>query len=62
MSEDYGDLQGRKIIDNSKNPIALLKGANWITLLVLAIVLLVIVLVVVIVRVIVKKIKKNKAK
>ena len=62
VSEDYGDLQGRKIIDNSKNPIALLKGANWITLLVLAIVLLVIVLVVVIVRVIVKKIKKNKAK
>ena len=62
VSEDYADLQGRKIIDNSKNPIALLKGANWITLLVLAIVLLVIVLVVVIVRVIVKKVKKNKAK
>ena len=62
VSEDYADLQGRKIIDNSKNPIALLKNANWITLLVLAIVLLVIVLVVVIVRVIVKKVKKSKAK
>ena len=60
VSDDYADVQGRKVIDNSKNPIALLRGANWITLLVLAIVLLVIVLVVVIVRVIVKKVKKNK--
>ena len=60
VSDDYADVQGRKIIDNSKNPIALLKGANWITLLVLAIAVLLIVLIVVIVRVIVKKVKKSR--
>ena len=60
VSEDYGDLQGRKIIDNSKNPVALLKGANWITMVVLAVVLVVILLLVLVVRVIVRKVKKNR--
>ena len=60
VSEDYGDLQGRKIIDNSKNPIALLKNANWITVVVLAVVLVVILLLVLVVRVIVRKVKKNR--
>ena len=62
VSEDYGDVSGRKVIVDSKSPIALLKNANWITLLVLAVVLLVILLVVVIVRVIVKRIRTKKAK
>ena len=60
VSEDYGDLQGRKIIDNSKNPVALLKGANWITMVVLAVVLVVVLLLVLVVRVIVRKVKKNR--
>ena len=60
ISEDYGDTSGRKIIVDSKNPIALLKNANWITLVVLAVILVVILLVVLIVRVIVRKVKKNK--
>lgn len=60
VSEDYGDVQGRKIIDNSKNPVALLKNANWVTMVVLAVVLVVILLVVLIVRAVVRKTKKNK--
>ena len=60
VSDDYAQLQGRKIIDNSKSPVALLKNANWITLLVLAVVLLLIVLIVVIVRVIVKRVRTKK--
>ena len=60
VSEDYGDLQGRKIIDNSKNPVALLKNANWVTMVVLTVVLVVVLLVVLIVRVVVRKVRKNK--
>lgn len=60
VSEEYAGTDGRKIVDNSKNPVALLKNANWITLLVLAIVLVVILLVALTVRVIVRKGKKNR--
>ena len=58
ISEDYGDIQGRKVIDDSVNPVALLKNANWITMVVLAVILAVILLVVLIVRVIVRKVKR----
>lgn len=60
VSEEYAGTDGRKIVDNSKNPVALLKNANWITLLVLAFVLVVILLVALTVRVIVRKGKKNR--
>lgn len=60
VSEDYGDVSGRKIIDRSLSPVALLKNANWITLTVLAVALVLILVVVLLVRVIVKKVKKNR--
>ncbi len=62
VSEDYGDVSGRKVIDNSKSPIALLKNANWITLTVIGVVLLLILLIAVIVRMIVKRVRKRKVK
>ena len=55
VSDLYADTDGRKIIDNSMSPVALLKNANRITLTVLAVVLVVIALVVLIVVVIVRK-------
>lgn len=60
VSDLYADVDGRKVIDSSMSPAALLKNANWITLTVLAVALVLILLVVVIVRVIVKRVKKNR--
>ena len=60
VSDLYAGTDGRKIIDSSMNPVALLKNANWITLVVLAVILVVVLLVVLIVRVVVRKVKKNK--
>lgn len=60
VSDLYAGTDGRKVIDNSMSPVALLKNANWITMVVLAVVLVVILLVVLIVRVVVRKVKKNK--
>lgn len=59
VSEDYGDVSGRKVIVDSKSPVALLKNANWITLTVIGVVLLLILLIVVIVRLIVKAVRKR---
>ncbi|MBQ3258861.1 MAG: bifunctional metallophosphatase/5'-nucleotidase [Oscillospiraceae bacterium] len=59
VSEDYGDVSGRKVIVDSKSPVALLKNANWVTLTVIAVVLLLILLMVVIVRLIVKAVRKR---
>lgn len=60
ISDLYADVDGRKIIDNSMNPIDLLKDANWITMVVLIMVLVVILLVVLVAYFIVRKIKKAK--
>lgn len=60
ISDLYAGTDGRKIIDSSMSPVALLKNANWITMAVLAVILVVVLLVVLIVRVIVRKVKKNK--
>lgn len=60
ISDLYAGTDGRKVVDNSLSPIALLKNANWITMVVLVVVLVLILLVVLIVRVIVRKVKKNK--
>ena len=62
VSEDYGDVSGRKVIVDSKSPIALLKNANWVTLTVIGVVLLLILLIVLIVRLVVKLIRKRNAK
>ena len=59
VSEDYGDVSGRKVIVDSKSPVALLKNANWITMAVIGVVLLLILLIVVIVRLIVKAVRKR---
>lgn len=60
VSEEYASTDGRKIIDDSLNPVSLLKNANWITLLVLAIVLVVILLIGLVVRVIVRNVRKHR--
>lgn len=60
VSEDYGDVSGRKVIEDSKSPIALLKNANWVTLTVVAVVLVLLLLIVLIVRLVVKVIRKRK--
>lgn len=62
ISDLYAGTDGRKIIDSSMNPVALLKNANRITLAVLAVILVVVLLVALIVRVVVRKVRKNKRK
>ena len=62
VSEDYGDVSGRKVIENGKGPVALLKNANWVTLTVIGVVLLLILLIVLIVRLVVKLIRRKGAK
>lgn len=56
VSERYGATEGRKVVQPSWNPFALLKGANWVTWTVLAVVLALIVLVVLAVRLVTKKV------
>jgi hypothetical protein len=62
VSEDYGDVSGRKVIVDSKSPVALLKNANWATWAVIAVALVLILLVVLIVRLVVKIVRKRKSK
>ncbi|MBR4078419.1 MAG: bifunctional metallophosphatase/5'-nucleotidase [Oscillospiraceae bacterium] len=62
VSEDYGDVSGRKVIVDSKSPVALLKNANRVTMAVIAVVLVLILLIVLIVRLVVKIVRKRKSK
>ena len=62
VSEDYGDVSGRKVIVDSKSPVALLKNANRVTMAVIAVVLLLILLIVLIIRLVVKIVRKRKSK
>lgn len=52
---DYSQPQGRKVVYASWNPIDLLKNANWITLLVLALVIVLIMIIVLVVRAIIRR-------
>ena len=62
VSEDYGDVSGRKVIVDSKSPVALLKNANRVTMAVIAVVLVLILLIVLIIRLVVKIVRKRKSK
>lgn len=57
----YSAPEGRKVIEKSWNPVELLKGANWVTLVALAVILLVIALIVFIIyRVATRKKRREK--
>lgn len=55
ISADYFQPQGRKVVYASWNPIDLLKNANWITLLVLALVIVLILIIVLVIRAIIRR-------
>ncbi len=55
VPQRYSDAEGRKEVYASWNPVELLKGANWITLLVLALILIVIVAIVLVIRAIARR-------
>ena len=59
VPDTYAAPQGRKIIDDSWNPIDLIKNLNAITLTVLGIVIVLVVVIVCIVRVIVRRRKRR---
>lgn len=61
VSEQYATTDGRKIVNDSLNPIELLRNPNGITVAVLSVILLLILLVVGIVCRIIRKRKKKKA-
>lgn len=60
ISEEYSRTQGRKVVDESLNPINLLKDPRPLTLIVWAVVLVVILLLVFGVRAIVRRCKRRK--
>ena len=62
LPERYAQADGRKDVSRSLNPIELLRGANWITLLVIAIVLLLIALIVFLIIVIRRAVRRRRAK
>ena len=62
ISADYQKNQGRKISNDSKNILELLKSPNKIAFIILAVVLLIIAIVALVVTVIFKIVRKRKAK
>ncbi len=55
VPERYKQAEGRKVVYASWNPVELLKNANWITLVVLALILVVIAVIVLVVRSVVRR-------
>lgn len=62
LAQRYAATDGRKMVSRSWNPVELLRGANWITLLVIAVALLLIALIVLIIIVIRRAVRRCKAK
>lgn len=60
MDEQYASTDGRKVVYSSWNPIKLLRGANWITLVTLALILILVAVIYLVVRKIVRKYKRRK--
>lgn len=60
MDEQYGQVDGRKVIYSSKKPIDLLRNANKFTYILMAVVLIVLLLAVLVSRWIIKKIRGKK--
>ena len=61
VPEKYDAPMGRKIENKSLNPIDLVKGANWITLTVIAVIAVIIAVIVLIICLSIKKRKRKKA-
>lgn len=62
MDEHYAEVDGRKVVYASWNPVKLLRNANKFTWIALALILLVIAIVTLITRAILRKIKKKRMK
>ena len=62
LPERYAATDGRKMVSRSWNHVELLRGANWITLLVIAVALLLIALIILIIIVIRRAGRRRKVK
>lgn len=58
IPDSYGEIQGRKQIDDSKNPISLIKHLNKYSVIILLIVIVLIIIVIMIIRLLVHFIRK----
>jgi len=61
VDQRYAAPEGRKIVERSWNPVKLLQGANYITIIVLVVLLVLILLVVLVVRAIRRALRRRKA-
>ena len=62
IDSKYADVDGRKVVYSSLNPVNLLRNANKFTYIVIAVVIVLIAVIALIVTAIVRKVKKKKAK
>lgn len=60
MDAKYAEVDGRKVVYSSLNPVKLLRNANKFTYIVLAVIIVLVAVVVLVVRAIVRKAKKKK--
>ena len=61
IDEKYAEVDGRKVVYSSLNPVKLLRNANKFTYIVLAVIVVLVAVVVLVIRAIVRKVKKKKA-
>lgn len=61
IDEKYAEVDGRKVVYSSLNPVNLLRNANKFTYIILAVIIVLVAVVVLVVRAIVRKAKKKKA-
>jgi len=61
VDQRYAAPEGRKVVDPSWNPVKLLQGANYITIIVLAVVLLLVILIILVVRAIRRAVRRRRA-
>ncbi len=60
IDEKYAEVDGRKVVYSSINPVNLLRNANKFTYIILAVIVVLVAVVVLVVRAIVRKVKKKK--
>ena len=61
VDQRYAAPEGRKVVDPSWNPVKLLQGANYITIIALAVVVLLIIAIILIVRAIRRAVRRRRA-
>ena len=61
VDQRYAAPEGRKVVDPSWNPVKLLQGANYITIIALAVVVLLIIVIILIVRAIRRAVRRRRA-